>query len=158
MANIASRLSKANAMFHSESPVLSNPKLILSFSITFPLPDQQEWQLAMVPPRLKSNVFKTLHGRQLDLRQWMTLSRTNTGARGRSIAASSQSTVRGQGGRPATLKTCSSPLLLPCGKASTALAIKSKFSQLLLLSEPSPKNMYWTDMLTQDGRPRPNIP
>jgi hypothetical protein len=158
MADIASRLSKANAMFHSESPVLSDPKLISSFNITFLLPDQQEWQLAMVPPRLKLNVFETLRGRQLDLQQWMVPSGTNIGAHVRSIAASSQSTVRGQGGRPATLKTCSSPLLSPCGKASTASAVKSKFSQLLLLSELSPKNMFWTDMLTQDGRPRPNIP
>jgi hypothetical protein len=39
-----------------------------------------------------------------------------------------------------------------------ASAIKSKFSQLLLLSVPSPKNMFWMDMLTQDGRPQPNIP
>ncbi len=56
------------------------------------------------------------------------------------------------------LKTCSSPLLSLCGKVSTALAVKSKFSQLLLPSVPLFKNMFWTDMLTQDGRPQPNIP
>jgi hypothetical protein len=69
MADIASRPSKANAMFRSEGPALSDPELILSFNTTFPLPDQQEWQQAMVPPWLKLNVFETLHGRQLDLRQ-----------------------------------------------------------------------------------------
>ncbi len=67
MADIASRPSKVNAIFRSEGPVLSNPKLISSFHTTFPLPDQQEWQLAMVPSWLKSNIFETLRGRRLDL-------------------------------------------------------------------------------------------
>ncbi len=142
MAVIASCPSKANAMFRLQGPVLSDPKLISSFNTTFPLPNQQEWQLAMVPPWLKSNVFETLHGRRLDLRQWMGPSGKITGLHGRGIAASSQAAARGQGGRLATLKTCSSPLLLPCGKVSTALAVKSKFSQLLLLSVPLPKNMF----------------
>jgi hypothetical protein len=37
------------------------------------------------------------------------------------------------------LRTCSSPLLSLCGKVSTASAVRSKFSQSLLLSVPSPK-------------------
>ncbi len=158
MADIASRPSKANAMFRSEGPALSDPKLILSFNTTFPLPDQQEWQLAMVPPWLKSNVFEMLHGRRLDLRQWTGPSGTGTGSRGSGIAGFSLAADKCQKGRPTMLRTCSSPLLSPCGKISTASDVRSKFSQLLSLSVPSPKNMFWTDMLTPDGRPQLNTP
>jgi hypothetical protein len=50
MADIASCPSNANAMSRLVGPVLSDPELIFSFNTTFPLPNQQEWQLAMVPP------------------------------------------------------------------------------------------------------------
>ncbi len=158
MADIASRPSKANSMFRSEGPVLSDPELISFFNTTFPLPHQQEWQLAMVPPWLKSNIFETLHGRQLDLQQWTGPSGTGTGSRGSGIAGFSQAAAKRQKSRLIMSRTCSSPLLSPCGKVSTASTVRSKFSQLLLLSVPSPKNMFWTDMLTPDGRPQHNTP
>jgi hypothetical protein len=158
MADIASRPSKANAMFCSEGPVLSDPELISSFNTTFPLPNQQEWQLAMVPPWLKLNVFETLRGRRLDLRQWTGLSGTGTGSCGSGIAGFSQAAVKCQKSCPTMSRTCSSLLLSPCGKVSTALAVRSKFSQLLSLSMLLPKNMFWMDMLTPDGRPQLNTP
>ncbi len=158
MADIASRPSKANSMFRLEGPVLSDPKLISSFNTTFPLPHQQEWQLAMVPPWLKLNVFETLRGRRLDLRQWTGPSGTGTGLCGSGTAGFSQAAAKRQKSRPIMSRTCSSPLLSPCGKVSTALAVRSKFSQLLSLSVPFPKNMFWTDMLTPDGRPQHNTP
>ncbi len=158
MADIASRPSKANAMFRSEGPVLSDPELISSFNTTFPLPNQQEWQLAMVPPWLKLNVFETLRGRRLDLQQWTGPSGTGTELRGSGIAGFSQAADKCQKGRPTMSRTCSSLLLSPCGKVSTTSAIRSKFSQLLLLSVLLPKNMFWTDMLTPDGRPQLNTP
>ncbi len=139
MADIASCPSKANAMFCSEGPALSDPELIFSFNTTFLLPDQQEWQLAMVPPWLKLNVFETLRGRRLDLRQWTGPSGTGTGSRGSGIAGFSPAADKRQKGRPTMSRTCSSPLLSPCGKVSTASAVRSKFSQLLSLSVPSPK-------------------
>ncbi len=139
MVDIASHPSKANAMFRSEGPVLSDPELISSFNTTFLLPDQQEWQLAMVPPWLKLNVFETLRGWQLDLRQWMGPSGTGTGSRGSGIGGFSQAADKCQKGRPTMSRTCSSPLLSPCGKVSTASAVRSKFSQSLSLSMPSLK-------------------
>jgi hypothetical protein len=67
MADIASRPSKAHALFISEQPVLSDHDFVSAFDTTFPLPEQQAWQLAMVPIKLKSNVFETLRGKQLEL-------------------------------------------------------------------------------------------
>ena len=52
MADIASCPSKAHALFRAEQPVLSHQEFV---SASFPLPQQQAWQLAMVPLRLKSN-------------------------------------------------------------------------------------------------------
>jgi hypothetical protein len=68
MADIASRPSKAHALFRCQSPTLSDPDFTLAFDRAFPLPTQQRWTLAMVLIWLKSNVFETLHGKQLDLR------------------------------------------------------------------------------------------
>ena len=64
MADIASRPSKAHALFKSEQPLLSDHDFVSAFDTTFPLPEQQAWQLAMVPSKLKSNVFETLRGKQ----------------------------------------------------------------------------------------------
>ena len=50
MADIALRPSKANALFRAEHPVLSDHEFVSPFDSTFPLPPQQQaWQLAMVP-------------------------------------------------------------------------------------------------------------
>ncbi len=62
MANIASCPSKTHALFCAEHPVLSDHGFVSTFSTTFPLPQQQVWQLAMVPIQLRSNVFETLGG------------------------------------------------------------------------------------------------
>jgi hypothetical protein len=86
IANIASRPSKAHALFQAEHPVLSDHAFVSIFDTTFPLPQQQAWQLAMVPLRLKSNIFKTLRGKQLELRQWMVSCAITTGVRGKGIA------------------------------------------------------------------------
>ncbi len=67
MADIASRPSKAHEFFRAEHPVLSDHEFVSAFDTTFHLPQQQAWQLAIVPLRLKFNVFKTLHGKQLEL-------------------------------------------------------------------------------------------
>jgi hypothetical protein len=60
----------------------------------------KEWQLAMVPPWLKSNVLKTLRGRRLDLQQSTGPSGTGTGLRGSGIAGFSQAADKCQKGRP----------------------------------------------------------
>jgi hypothetical protein len=128
MADIASRPSKAHALFRAEHPVLSDHEFVSTFDTTFPLPQQQAWQSAMVHLRLKSNVFETLRGKQLELRQWMVPCAIATGAHGKGIAGSSYSMSGVLTSLPTTLKTCSSPLLLPCGKASMASKVKSRFS------------------------------
>ena len=157
MADISLRPSKAHALFQAKHPVLSDHAFVSAFDTTFPLPQQQAWQLAMVPLRLKSNVFETLHGKQLELRQWTVPCATTTGMHGKGIADYSHSMSGVQTSLPTTLKTCSSPLLLPCGKASTASEVESKFSLSWLRSKLLPKSMFWTDIVTPCARPQPNI-
>jgi hypothetical protein len=157
MADIASRPSKAHALFRAEHLVLSDHAFVSTFDTTFPLPQQQAWQLAMAPLRLKSNIFKTLHGEQLELQQWTALLAIATGAHGKGIANYSHSTSGVQTSLPTTLKTCSSPLLLPCCKASMASEVKSKFSLSRSHSKPPPKSMFWMDIVTPGTCPQPNI-
>ncbi len=158
MANIASCPSMAHALFQAEHPVLSDHEFVSAFDTTFSLPQQQAWQLAMVPLRLKSNVFKTLSGKQLELRQWTVPCTIATGAHGKGIAGSSHSTSGVLTSLPTTLKTCSSPLLLPCGEASMASEVESRFSLSRLFSKLLPKSMFWTDIVTPGVHPQPNIP
>jgi hypothetical protein len=139
MADIASRPSKAHVLFRAEHPVLSDHVFVSAFDTTFPLPQQQARQLAMVPLRLKSNVFETLRGKQLELRQWTAPCAIATGVHGKGIANYSHSTSGVQTSLPKTLKTCSSPLLLPCRKASMASEVESKFSLSRSRSKPLPK-------------------
>jgi hypothetical protein len=68
MADIASRPSKAQTLFCASSP-LSNTNFLSSFDTAFPLSNAQVWTLAIVPQWLKSNFFKTLRGKRLELRQ-----------------------------------------------------------------------------------------
>ncbi len=50
MADIASRPSKAQTFFCATTPVLSDHDFLSLFNVLFPLPDQQAWGLAQVPP------------------------------------------------------------------------------------------------------------
>jgi hypothetical protein len=95
MADIASRPAKAQALFSGSAPTLSDNDFCSSFDLAFPLPNEQVWQLAKVPAWLKSNVFETLRGKQLDLRQWAGLQRTNIGKHGDSTASSTESAATG---------------------------------------------------------------
>jgi hypothetical protein len=142
MADIASRPSKAQTFFRTTTPVLSDHDFLSSFNVSFPLPDQQAWGLAQVPPWLKSNVFEMLRGKQLDLQLWMGSNGNGTGGRGRCIATSTCSTAKAPLFPHMMSKTCSSHLLLSCGKASMASDVRSRFSQSQLLSGPLPKDMF----------------
>jgi len=157
MADNASRPSKAHALFQAEQPALSDIDFVSAIDTTFPLPQHQAWQLAMVPLKLKSNVFETLCGKQLELQQWTVQCASAIGAHGRGIVNYSHSTSGVNTSLPTTLKTCSSCLLLPCGKASMASEVESRFSLLKSHSEPLPKSMFWTDTVTPGGRHQPNI-
>jgi hypothetical protein len=156
MADIASRPSKAQTFFRATTPVLSDHDFLSSFNVLFPLPDQQAWGLAQVPPWLKSNVFKTLRGKQLDPRLWMGPNWNGTGGRGRCIAASTRSTAKARLFPHMMSKTCSSHLLLPCRKASTALDVRSRFSQSQLLSGPLPKDTFWMDIVILAAHHQPS--
>jgi hypothetical protein len=68
MADIASHPSKAKQLFRSTS-ALSDIDFCLSFDTMFPLPNNQQWTLAAMPCWLRSNVFETLRGKRLALRQ-----------------------------------------------------------------------------------------
>ena len=158
MADIASRPSKAHALFRCATPTLSDPDFLSAFNRMFPLPQQAQWSFAMVPLWLKSNVFETLRGKRLDLRLWTGPSGTGFGKRGRSTACSTPRTSTARSCPPPMLATCSSPLLLPCGRASTGSAVRSRFNQSLSRSAVSPKNTFWTDIPTLDVPPPPNTP
>jgi hypothetical protein len=151
MANIASRPSKATALFRAEHPVLSDHEFVSAFDSTFPLPQQQARQLVMVPVQLKSNIFETLCGKRT------APCGIATGKCGPGIANCSCSMTGAQTTPHTTLKTFSSHLLLLCGKATTAMEIASKFSLSQLRSVPSPKSMFWTDIVTPGKHPQHNI-
>ena len=155
MADIASRPSKALSVFRASS-ALSDTAFCSAFDSAFPLPDDQPWALAITPPWVKSNVFETLRGKRLKLPQWMGPNATAGGKRGRSTTLCST----GSPTRPTRLqqRTGSSRLLLPCGKESTALDIKSRFSRSKGLSGTSHKSMFWTDIQTPDEHPPPSNP
>jgi hypothetical protein len=158
MADIASRPSKAHALFRYGMPTLSDSNFVTAFDRTFPLPQQGKWVLAMVPLWLKLNVFATLRGQRLDLQQWIAPSRIVTGAHGPHIADSIPTTIEDHTCPRPTSGTCSSPLLLPCGKESTGSDVRSRFNLLLLRPKVSPKNMFWTDIPTPAEHRLPNTP
>ncbi len=154
MADIASHPSKVQTLFCASSP-LSNTDFLSSFDTTFLLPNAQAWTLTIVPQWLKSSVFKTLCGKQLELRQWTGPSANATGERGRCTAASFP--------KPATSGRASSRinfscLLLPCGKDSTVSELRSRFSQSKGLSGTSPKGLFWMDIPTPNVPPLPSNP
>ncbi len=157
MADIASCPSKAPTYFRATTPVLSDHDFLLSFNVALPLPEQQAWDLAPVPEWVKSNNLETLRGKQLDLRLLMGPNMSGTGRRGRCIITSTRSTAADHSFHLVTLKTCSSPLLLPCGKVSTAAGVRSRFSQSQLLSGPLPKDMFWTDIATRATPHQPSM-
>jgi hypothetical protein len=68
MADIASRPAKAQKLFCAATP-LSNSNFLASFDTTFPLPNQQMWKFAKIPPWLRLCIFKTLRGKRLVLQQ-----------------------------------------------------------------------------------------
>ena len=154
MADLASRPSKAMAKFAPTNTNLSDIDFLSSFNTEFPLPTNQEWNLAMVPEWLKYNVFETLRGKRLELQQWASPTKAGTGKRGQSTVVSTTQVVTDP--LHLTRPTCSSPLLLPCGKASTASDVKSRFSQCQRLSEPSPKGTFWTDIPIQENPLQPS--
>ena len=154
MADLASRPSKAMAKFAPTNTNLSDIDFLSSFNTEFPLPTNQEWNLAMVPEWLKYNVFETLRGKRLELQQWASPTKAGTGKRGQSTVVSTTQVATDP--LHLTQPTCSSPLLLPCGKASTASDVKSRFSQCQRLSEPSPKGTFWTDIPIQENPLQPS--
>jgi hypothetical protein len=156
MADIASRPSKAKQLFRSTS-ALSDIDFRLSFDTMFPLPDNQQWTLAAVPCWLRSNVFETLRGKQLALRQWMDPSISTTGRHGKRTAGSiTMPPVKSR--RHTSSRTNSSPLLLPCGKASMVTEVKSRFRQCQKQSDLSPKSLFWADIPTHDAPRQPSMP
>jgi hypothetical protein len=156
LADVASRPAKAQKMFRAETS-LSDTDFCSSFDIAFPLPDNQAWTLAEVPQWMKLCVFETLRGKRLALQRWTGPSATVTGERGRRTAGSTPK-ILGPDSQRARQPTDSSRLLLPCGKASSASEIKSKFSQSSGLCGMSPKGSFWTDTLTHDVPPRDSTP
>jgi hypothetical protein len=156
MANVASRPAKAQKMFRASS-LMSDTNFCLLFDTAFPLPNNQAWTLAEVPPWLKLCVFETLHGKQLALQQWTGPSATVTGEHGWRTAGSTPKILAPDPQRMRQ-QTNYSRLLSPYGKASMALEIKSRFSQSSRLSSMLPKGSFWMDTLTHNEPPQDSTP
>ncbi len=156
MADVTSRPAKAQKMFRASSP-MSDTDFYLSFDTAFSLPNNQAWTLAKVPPLLKLCIFETLHGKRLALQQWTGPSATVTGERGRRTAGSIPKILAPDPQRMRQ-QTNYSRLLSPCGKASMASEINSRFSQSSRLSGMLPKGSFWTDTLTHDKPPQDSTP
>ena len=156
MADVASRPAKVQKMFRAATP-LSDTEFCLSFDIAFPLPNNQAWTIAEVPPWLKLCVFETLRGKQLALQQWTGPSATVTGERGRRTAGFTPK-VLPPDLQHAKQQTDCSRLLSPCGKASTASEIKSRFNQSSGLSGMLPKSSFWMDTWTHNEPPLDSTP
>ena len=153
MADIASRPSKALALFHA-STALTDTAFCSEFDSLFPLPDDQLWALAQTPRWVRSNVYETLRGKRLQLPLWTGPNAKSGGQPGRTTT---KRTTPAAILTPRTpQRTSSSRLLLPCGKVSTDSEIKSRFSRSKKLSGTSPKSSFWTDIQTPEEPPRPN--
>jgi hypothetical protein len=150
MADIASQPMKAQKLFCADAP-LSDTYFSLSFDTAFLLPNNQLWTLTDVPKWLKFNVFETLRGRQLALRQWTGPSVHATCERGRRTLPYTPAAT----GRMLRW-TNSLHLLSPCGKANTASDLKSRFSRLKGLSGMSPKGSFWMEVQTHDKPLQPS--
>jgi hypothetical protein len=155
MADIALHPTKAQKLFHSPT-VLSDSAFCSAFNAAFLLLDDQQWTLAVSPPWVKFNIFETLHGKRLALPLWMGPSGINTGRLGQCTVPC---TVHHWIPRLHTrTPTSSSRLLSPCGKASTDVELKSRFSLSKKLSGTSPKSLFWTDIQTPEKPPQPSNP
>ena len=154
MADIASRPAKAHRLFRSPT-ALSNTDFCVAFDTHYPLPENQLWSGATIPPWLRSNVFGTLRGSRLALRQWMGPNVSNAGKRGRHTVTVTTAHPAAHKRRK-TSPIASLPLLSPCGKASTASEQLSRFSQSKGLCVTSPKDLFWTDIPTPEKHPRHN--
>ncbi len=156
MADVASLPAKVQKMFCATTP-LSDTNFCLLFDTTFPLPNSQDWTLTEVPPWLKLCISETLHGKRLALQQWTGLNVIVTGERGQRTANSTPKTLAPDS-QQARQQTNYSRLLSPCGKASTVLEVKSKFSQSSGLSGMLPEGLFLTDTLTHDEPPQHSMP
>ena len=113
--------------------------------------------LATVPSWLRYNIFETLCGKRLALQLWTDPRGIATGKHGKCIVGSIRM-PSAKSKRLTSSWTDSSPLLLPCGKASTVRDIKSRFSLSNSRSKPSPKSMFWTNIPTHDVPHFPSSP
>ena len=156
MVDVALRPAKAQKMFRAAT-TLFDTDFCSSFDTAFPLPNNQAWTLAEVPPWLKLCVFETLRGKRLALQRWTGPSATGTGERGRGTAVSTPKVLTPDPQR-ARLQTDCSRLLLPCGKASTASEITSRFNQSSGLSGMLPKSSFWMDTWTHNEPPLDSTP
>jgi hypothetical protein len=155
MADIASRPTKAQKLFHSPT-ALSDSAFCSAFDTAFPLPYDQPWMLASTPPWVKFNVFETLRGKQLALPLW-------TGPTGAAIGKFGQCTAPYTTHSWLQVQRTQTPtgfshLLLPCGKDSTGTELLSQFSWLKGLSGTSPKGSFWTDIPAPEKPLLPNNP
>jgi hypothetical protein len=155
MADIASRPTKAQKLFHSPT-ALSDSAFCSAFDIAFPLPYDQPWMLASTPPWVKFNIFETLCGKQLALPLWTGLTGTTIGKLGlRTAPYMTHSQLPKQ---HTWTPTSFSRLLSPCGKDSTGTELLSWFSRSKRLSGMSPKGSFWMDIPTPEKPLLPNNP
>ncbi len=156
MANIVSSPSKAQKLFCS-AYALTDLDFCSSFNPMLPLPSNQLWTLAAVPQWLRFNVFEMLRGKRLDLQQWMGPTGNTTGKRGERTAGSIM-TPQAPFFHCTSSPTGSSPLLLPGGKASMVMDVRSRFKPSKKPSSSSTKSSFWMDIPTLNVPCPPDTP
>jgi hypothetical protein len=156
MADVVSHPAKAQKMFRAATP-LSDTDFCSLFNTAFLLPINQAWILEEVPPWLKLCVFETLCGKQLALQWWTGPNAIVTGKHEWRTAGSTPS-ISALDPHRTRQPTDYSRLLVPCGKASVALEIKSRFNWSSRLSGMLPKSLFWMDTRTHDEPPQDSTP
>jgi hypothetical protein len=146
MAYFASRSYTPSLHLHEDSHFFAH------FSHLFPLPQDLSWTLALPPKEITSLIFSTLRGKLQPLELWTTQFVRNSGGIGKNMqdASTSISTCSQQPHIKRLMP--SKPLVLGCGKETTAKERKLAISQLIKLGVPSARPANWLDSQTRRKR------
>ena len=139
MADAASRSFKDGGAFIKKLPLLTY------FNSTFPLPQGKSWKEFQIPSSLSSRVISCVRGEALPMASLLRLKKAaiNTGSTGAPMP-NSAALRRISKERHNKRSTSSSQVLLHgSGRATTEEAIRSKFHQSLMRSQPSARPSSW---------------
>ena len=141
MADISSR------SFKKGYALKTNQSLTSHFNKKFPLPQNKSWREFLIPSDISSRVISCVRGEPSTLGSLLRLKQIdkntgNTGAHMLTSAARIRSLRKQANWKPTS---SSLALLRGSGQVTTDTEIKSKFTQSLMRSRPSPRPLSWLD-------------